>query len=320
MTLQCENLTEADIPEACALFAKVFGHSTEPAHWAWKYLQGPRLGGLNLVVRNTPGQIVGHVGASVFEGELQGRKLPMAQVTDVMVDPSARGTFDSQGVYAQFMRQMLQALSQKFSGVFTYGFVGIRPYRLGARMGHYRSQQECREGLMSPTQKTGWRDRIYTAEPIEWKDALAQNLFERIWQKSSPDLKRPTVVRNSAYMQWRYAHHPQNLYRLWLIKSLGRTTGWVVTRCMPSGQHTLIDLLPTQNGSVAQTQTLAAMAAVCRALQSDCPQTPAMLSAWSIDTPQSRLLEPIIAVEIRADQWHTLSHKPVFVPGDTDVF
>lgn len=320
MSLHCENLLDVDIPQACDLFAKVFGHSILPAHWAWKYQQGPRLAGLNLIIRSPEGQLLGHAGASVFAGQSQGRSLPMAQLSDVMVDPAARGSLDSQGVYAQLMRGMQQTLQTQFPGVFAYGFVGIRPFRLGARMGLYKSQHACRAGLMPIGQPRGWRDWLCTAQAMDWQEAFERKVFERLWCQASPRLDRPQLVRSSNYMRWRYAQHPQHNYQLWVIRSMARTNGWLVTRCMPSGQQTVIDQLSLQAGAGAQAGTLTAISAVGRALQCRQPESPLKLNSWSIETPESQQLEPVIGVEFRVGEWHTLPHNPVFVPGDTDVF
>lgn len=316
----CEALDDADIPLACALFAQVFGHSIEPRHWRWKYQQGPRLAGLNLVLRHPDGSLLGHVGASVFAGQLQGRRVPMAQLSDVMVAPGARGGLDTQGVYARLMRSMQHTLQQRFPGVFAYGFVGIRPYRLGSRMGLYQARHECRAGLLPSDAPVGWRERISSAHPIDWQQALTSGLFERLGSQAVRTIQRPLLVRNSAYMQWRYAQHPQHSYQLWGIRTLGCTSGWVVTRCMPSGQHTLIDQWPVPPAALAQGASLTALSAVARALQATDRSRPVQLSAWSIDTPQSRGLEPVIGVEFKVGGWHTGVPAPVFVPGDTDVF
>lgn len=316
----CERLSDTDIPQACALFERVFGHATEPAHWLWKYQAGPRLAGLNIVARGADGQLVGHVGASVFAGQLAGRDMPMAQLSDVMVAPDARSSFDSQGVYARLMRAMQQALQTQFGQVFAYGFVGIRPYRLGARMGLYKSQHECRMGEWPSTQRTGWRDHIVRAQALPWDVALKSDWFERLWQRAQGQLQRPTIVRSSAYMRWRYAQHPQHRYQLWGLRTLGVLSGWVVTRCMPSGQHTVIDLLPAAPGPQADARTQAALMAVARALQAQQPDPALTLASWLIDTPQSRTLEPVVGVEFRVGDWHTLPQAPVFMPGDTDVF
>lgn len=320
MNLRFEALSPADTPQACELFANVFGHSIQPEHWHWKYHEGPRLAGLNLIIRDSNGQVVGHVGASVFAGQIQGCRRPMAQLSDVMVAPAARSNFDRQGIYAQLMRGMQQTLQKQFPGVFAYGFVGIRPYRLGSRMGLYKSQHECRAGNMPAGQPAGLSDFVDTAQAIDWPDALSRQVFERIWQSSAPRIDRPKLVRSSDYMHWRYAMHPQHTYQLWLIRFWGRIQGWVVTRCMPTGQHTVIDLLFRRADAQAQAETMRALSAVGRSLQARQPQNPMTLSAWNIQTPESQRLEPIIGVEFLVDQWHSLPHAPLFVPGDTDVF
>lgn len=316
----CALLPDADIPQACDLFARVFGHATEPAHWVWKYQSGPRLAGINIVARDASGQLLGHVGASVFAGRMAGRDMPMAQLSDVMVDPAARSSLDSQGVYARLMRSMQQALQARFAQVFAYGFVGIRPYRLGERMGLYKNQHACRMGQWPATQRTGWRDAFCRAEAMDWSTALDAQSFERVWQRAQRRLHRPTLVRDSAYMRWRYAQHPQHRYQLWHLHSLLGPSGWAVTRCMPSGQHTLIDLLPASPHAHADAATRAALAAVGRGLQRQQPGQSITLASWLIDTPESRLLEPVIGVEFRVGEWHALAQAPVFMPGDTDVF
>ena len=155
---------------------------------------------------------------------------------------------------------------------------------------------------------------------MDWQEVFERKLFERMWSQASPRLDRPKLIRSSDYMRWRYAQHPQHTYQLWVIRSLARTKGWLVTRCLPSGQHTVIDLLSIQTGVLAQAENLAALSAVGRALQSRQTQDPITLSTWSIQTPESQRLEPVIGVEFRVGDWHTLPQNPVFVPGDTDVF
>ena len=123
-----------EVPDFCALFKRVFG--TEMPHGLrdWKYVQGPRLGAVSVVARDSAGALVGHAGALIFPGRWQGRALPMAQVCDVMVDAGVRGGLEAGGVYGQLMHTLRQHLRQTHPGVLAYGFAGIRPYRLGARM------------------------------------------------------------------------------------------------------------------------------------------------------------------------------------------
>lgn len=323
MSRGIEALAAADTAEACALFEKVFGHATHPDRWRWKYAQGPRLAGFNLVYRNVQGRIVGHVGASVFEGVVAGRQLPMAQLSDVMVDPAARGTLDSQGVYAQLMRAMQDELQQRFAGVFAYGFVGIRPGRLGVRMGLYKPRHECRNGLLTSTPGRTflgrWREGFIEAQPVGWVEALEGPVLDRLLQGASAAQQRPAVARTAHYMRWRYAEHPQHAYQLWWLRRWGQVAGWMVTRTMPSGQVQLIDQLPLPVDSGVEGVASAELAALHRRLQAS-TGAPMVLASWSHDTEDARRLEPVIGVEFKVGPWHDEWPAPVFVPGDTDVF
>lgn len=321
MKLCCEPLAQADIPQACELFANVFGHSTQPEHWHWKYNQGPRLASFNLIARNPQGQIVGHVGASVFEGHTQGQTLPMAQVSDVMVQASSRSAYgQGQGIYPQLMKRLQQDMHARFPRLYTYGFVGIRPYKLGERMGLYRTRQHCRTGQMTQSTKGPSLSNGYCqVRPASWTQALESNLFDRTSEQARHQLDRPMLERSSAFMRWRYQQHPVHSYQLWIVRQWWQDIGWMVTRCMPSGEHMLIDQWPLPPGLVAEGRNQVHLSALLRQIITQTSQS-AVLASWSLETPQSRQAEPIIGIEIRINQWQDQVLSPIFTPGDTDVF
>lgn len=326
MSLRCEPLAPPDIPQACELFANVFGHPTQAEHWQWKYHHGPRLASFNLVARNPQGRLVGHVGASVFPGHHQGRDLPMAQVSDVMVQADARSAFgQEQGVYPQLMKALQQAMHARFPQLFTYGFVGIRPYKLGHRMGLYRERQACRTGHMTHTEGGGpqLRNGYRQARPVSWQQALDSGLFDTTSAQARQARGRPMVERSSAYMRWRYQQHPVHTYQLWVISQWWRDTGWLITRQMPGGEHMLIDQWPTPGDNGSDARAHQHMQAVLRQLQATHDQTTqgqATLASWHLDTPQARQTEPVIGIEIRIHQWQDDIRSPLFSPGDTDVY
>lgn len=319
MSLRCEPLATQDIPQACELFANVFGHTTQAEHWHWKYQLGPRLASYNFVARDLHGRMVGHVGASVFPGHSQGRSLPMAQVSDVMVQADARSAFgQDQGVYPQLMKVLQKALHSRFPQVFAYGFVGIRPYKLGHRMGLYRQRQECRIGRMSqPESALELRNGFMKVQPVGWSDALASGLFEKSTAQTRAQIDSPMVERNSAYMRWRYQQHPVNTYQLWIVRQWWQDKGWLVTRQLPSGEHMLIDHWPVPEG-VADQRSQSHLAALIRQLALQNPQV--VLASWCLDTPQARLTEPVVATEFRVQTFQDHLPSPIFVPGDTDTY
>lgn len=321
MRLSCEPLAPPDIPQACELFAKVFGHTIQPEHWHWKYIQGPRLASFNLIVRTPQGQIVGHVGASVFPGHTQGQILPMAQVSDVMVHPNARSAYgQDQSLYSLLMKTLQQEMHVRFPQLYAYGFVGIRPYKLGHRMGLYRSRQECRSGQLTvPVQSAGLRNGYCHAYSIDWTQALDSGLFEKTSAQARRQLARPMLERSSSYMRWRYQQHPTHVYQLWIVRKWWRDTGWAVTRRMPNGEHMLIDQWPVPLGSTADRRTQCYLDAVLLQLAAEATQPP-VLASWSIDTPQSRQSEPVIGTEFRVREFQAQILSPLFMPGDTDVY
>lgn len=321
MNLSFELLLPADINQTCELFANVFGHSTHPEHWDWKYHQGPRLGSFNLIARQPDGQIVGHVGASVFAGHTQGRSLAMAQVSDVMVQSSARSAYgQGQGIYPQLMQRLQQAIHAQFPSLYAYGFVGIRPYKLGERMGLYRSRQQCRTGHMTePTPSAHMNNGWCRARPISWPQALDSELFDKTVAQARRQLDRPMLERSRAYMRWRYQQHPVHNYQLWIVRQWWKDTGWIVTRRLPNGQHMLIDQWPASISNAADPRSLSHMAAVLRQLPSQYGHL-ATLASWSLDTPQARQTEAVIGTEMRIHEWQDHILSPIFTPGDTDVY
>ena len=325
MTVTIGPLQPPEVPALCELFQRVFSVTLTPEVRHWKYEQGPRLGSVSLVARDATGALLGHVGALVFPGVCQGRPLPMAQVCDVMVAPSARGGVDAGGVYGRLMAALQAELAQAYPGVFAYGFAGIRPYKLGARMGLYRAVQPCRMGFYSaqglPAQpgepgkaaaatapsrqaRRQWpAPWAMAARPLTW-DAPA---LGRLWQLLGPRSAGPLVQRTPAYLQRRYAGHPQHRYQAWALRRWGLTQGWVVTRSLPDGSLCIVDsLLP----NAVTARNLAALLA----------RTEASMGSWDIETEASARLEPIMGCEVRVDRWHSDRVNPHFQPGDTDVF
>jgi hypothetical protein len=335
MTLSIGPLRPDETPAFCALFQRVFAVSLKPETRHWKYQQGPRLGSVSLMARDTRGNLRGHVGALVFPGVCAGRMLPMAQVCDVMVDPDARGGVDHGGVYGRLMAELQRELAQAYPGAFAYGFAGIRPYKLGARMGLYRAVQPCRMGVVQFRHATGtgggarpasrwpW---AWTARHVPWHHPALGRLWERLGTSS----QGPRVQRTPAYLQWRYAGHPQHRYQAWLLCRWGRAQGWVATRWMPDGSLCVVDSLLPAGATVRHAAEVLAPAVGALLSSPDpssalaaAPHLPSgvpSIASWDIATEASALLEPIMGCEVRVDRWHSDQFKAHFHPGDTDVF
>lgn len=327
MTFSIGPLQAPEVPAFCDLFRRVFSVTLTPELHHWKYQQGPRLGSLSLVARDSSGALLGHVGALVFPGVCQGHPIPMAQVCDVMVAPDARGGVDPGGVYGRLMAALQAELSTRFPGVFAYGFAGIRPYKLGARMGLYRAVQPCRMGFVEPGgPQAGWgAPWELHAQTLAWQSTVWSGLWRRIGMQAAG----PVVERSAAYLQWRYAQHPQHRYQAWQLRRWGRAQGWVVTRQLHDGTWCMVDSLLPQSVHARLAAALLAGAhrrtpdslAASAGSPAASPRPAAVnIGSWDIQTETSAGLEPIMGCEVKVDRWHSDHVSPRFQPGDTDVF
>lgn len=306
MSFTISELSPADIPQACELFQRVFGHPVTPAQWLWKYTAGPRLGSLNWVARDQSGTLVGHAGATIFAGTAHDAAISMAQVCDVMVDKGARGGFNASTVYPQLMRVLQASIADRFSQPYAYGFSGLRPYKLGHRLGLYQERQHCRPGYFVPQKTFDWRTSLWAISQSAW----SPRTLDALWARHRQTQTSPTVQRTSAYLAWRYRDHPSHRYQLWVLSRLGFDQGWLITREMPNGHTCIIDALLPPNAAV---QTL--VQKLYTALN---PSRP--LYAWFLENKDTPTPEPIIASEVLLGTWQTQHPAPQFQPGDTDVF
>ncbi len=305
----CE-LAAADIPEACRLFQNVFGSAITPEHWRWKYLEGPRLGGVNLIARGANGELLAHTGGSVFPGVMCGASRSMVQLSDFMVDSAARGGYSVSTVYPRLMRAMQETVAKRFTEPYAYGFAGVRQFKLGIRLGYYRVLQHYRPAYFAPAASSAWGSALWRARSIDWDTAR----LDRIWSRRIAEIHRPSILRNGAYLAWRYRDHPVHSYQLWLLSHLSRDNGWFITRIMPNGEICVVDaLLP------AKTNASEMVAVLALAIAGSTPALPPIYS-WLFQSSQDSAVEPVVGGEFKLAHWHSDEPSPAFQPGDTDVF
>ncbi len=335
-------LSERDDALACELFEQVFKHPTSLAQWRWKYLEGPRLGGVHVGIKSANGKLVAHAGASVFEGQYkdaQGltKRLPMAQVCDVMVHESARDGVTHQGAYAQVIHALQESLAQTYAGVYAYGFAGIRPYKLGLKMGMYKCHQDCRMGQLklmqapiteAPLRTQQIQTKQFQIEPlhIEPSEFIKHHAKFDEWAHAWGTTDAPKILRTGAYLQWRFVQNPNARYQFWLYSQDGQTKAWFVTRAFSPGHLTVVDALmhpslhPNLQPHAAQAmyQPHLFNQVLNQGFHEGNSQTQ-LVSSWYIQTEDSLTLEPIKACEVRVGEWHACK-PPQFWPADTDVF
>lgn len=330
-----------DVPGVCHLFETVFHQSMSLSHWDWKYQQAPGSERLSVVVeRVATSEIVGHMGMIIVPGLRAGQPLRMGQICDVMLHPQVRAGIGPHGMY-QRMHSALRSLAHAPSTVaraplFMYGFPGTRPAVLGERVGLYRRMQICTEYVSSLPVHDGkgwsafwarnnpWRLQALPQPPVQ--QAWSDTVLDGVWQRhlkliaAQPQLDAaPRIVKNAAYLRWRYLHHPMQQqsvgqalpYTLWLLRRMGfAPIGWLITRRDP---HPVVvdSCLPPEPGWAE---------AALQALPAPRATSAAGWISWLAQANAQAVQTPIRAVEALGQPFHPDWPSPQFQPGDTDVF
>ena len=217
------------------LFGRVFGQPLSTAQWRWKYLGAGFTGTpLATLAFDSEGRLVGHAGAIALRGWRQNQPLPCFQICDVMVHPAARGQLGGRNLFTRLARELLGGLAQCWPNAFAYGFPGQRPFKLGEYARVY-GWVEPATAIRRPAQNRGFP--LLYARPLAWDDMRLDDL----WNRLAPGFAL-ALIRDQAYLRWRYATHPVYAYDLLGLHLAGRLLGWVVTR-REDGILRVIDLL-----------------------------------------------------------------------------
>ncbi|BCU07756.1 GNAT family N-acetyltransferase [Allochromatium tepidum] len=300
------------------LFATVFGEQRTSEQWRWKYGAGCALAKSagyrcadSVVALDETGRLVAHAGALTLPGRREGAPIPIVQVCDVMVHPEHRGGLGRRNLFTLMLRDLLSRIAERLPTAFRYGFPGRRPYLIGERSGVYERLEIALESRL--TGPRGWNN-LWRAAPLDWQDARLDALWERLSGQC-----RLGLVRDRAYLRWRYADNPSHRYRLYGLSRLGRLAGWGV--CSQDGSEpSLVDLwLPS-------AAVGAALRALVARLESDLGR--AGIRAWlpggyrtalgvsGTETPvvvANMRWESAISAEIARDLLY-------YTMGDVDIF
>ena len=309
---------DAELCLACELFERVFGQAVDLKAWRWKYHDGPRLASFNVVARAPEnGDLLGHVGASAFQGRWSGQHVVMVQVADVMVHPAARGVHHASNLYRQLMAELQREIHRTLGDQSTviYGFPGERPSRLGQRVGLYRSLYFCASHPLATavTAPRFWQKWLlgHRIQPVPWE--RMSGYVSAVSRLTQPAYDQPTIDKSAEYLTWRYRANPHHRYQFWVYAQWGRPSAWWVTRLdLPDA---IIDAAwPALGRATPRVLSCIANASLN-----------ARLGTWVLPNGAKAVgpaePTPINAVEFAGVHgWHPRKPLPQFHPGDTDVY
>lgn len=217
-TLESRALDPANDTDALIdLFDTVFGFTVSPAMWEWKY-RPPWAPRHFCWVGAVDGQIVGFLGAVPLRGTIDGEEVPFFQLADVMVHPAHRLKHDYFSIGQGAVRDDITKTHPRH---LVYGFSDHRAFRWFERLGWVSVVEKPVTTFALPA-------RNGTPNPYsirEW--AWDEPEIDGVWGFHSANV-RIGLIRDGAYLRWRYGGHPVFPYRLLGLYREEAPVGWLV--------------------------------------------------------------------------------------------
>lgn len=249
---------EGDEVQAVELFNRIFDKHITPAQYLWKVIRTPWPVGIAPTwFADADGLIVGQYASTPMRFRVHGEEIPIVHVCDVMTHPD----FRRQGILSVVGEAAHRAWAEQ--GVaFVTGFPhkgwGSRSAYLNWETMHYadwmwkplRLDQVLRDKiplpsfLAAPVRMLGiignaLRDTLLELDTsaIEVTEVTTPGEeFDRLWQRLRQAYEA-MVVRDRAWVQYRYAGAPEMGYGLLLARRDGQPAGYLAYRLrrLPSG-------------------------------------------------------------------------------------
>lgn len=222
---------EGDERAILALFARAFPHAPRtPEHFRWKYRQNP-FGNEHISLAFAGEQLVGHyagypVPFRIFDTPARSRDVLAHQIGDTMTDVTVRHV--GRGPSSVLGRTALH-FYERFCDervAFNYGFnvANIQKFSLRFLRSDRVESVTYRMAPVPPpiTRYERWM-RGYSLKLVRDPGREFDAFFDRV-----APAYRFCVLRNAAYLRWRYLTRPDAPYYLVSIRKWGTLAGWIV--------------------------------------------------------------------------------------------
>ncbi|MEQ8768412.1 MAG: GNAT family N-acetyltransferase [Planctomycetota bacterium] len=211
-----------DETKVLELFNRVFGSQAPDDfrvrsldHWYWKFRDNPA-GIIDLFLAfNGIGECVGQYAGVPNRFWMQGEQFFSSQSVDSVTDPRYRKGLQRPGLFVNLGYEYASTFGGRHRDIIMYGYPVPHHYRIGNKYLKYHLIRGInflvKEHLLG-----------YGAEPpneevtVEIVDRYGPEA-DQVWEKTKGELAA-AHVRDAAYLNWRFADHPDIDYRLLLAK------------------------------------------------------------------------------------------------------
>jgi len=214
------------------LFHEVFGRKMSLEEWQWKYAGRGNRKVYSSVALNEKDEIVAHYGGMVHRMIYQGREVFGLAIGDVMIHPKYRGP-----KLFKEIASLVPEEAVRDGIVIGYGFPNDRAFRLPEKLGLYEKIEDVCEANKETTFWNNPSRYVYRLFPLSYDDDRIDILWEEV-----KDAYVLAVIRDQAYLRWRYEKHLLFSYELWGLRKRwsSRLVGFAVLRREDERERVLI--------------------------------------------------------------------------------
>jgi hypothetical protein len=214
-----------------ALFNGVFGEGDARfetrtlEQWRWLYRDNPA--GTQIVVSvEDDGTVVGHYACLPARARVDGEVVVAGQGIDSMVRADYRSGLKREGAFVRTARGYFEHFGHWPICAFGYGFPNRQAYPIGVRLVGYKPVFRPLPTLYRNFFEEGDDDAVgrETSADAARLDVVEVDRFgavaDELWTRLAPDFPF-ALVRDAAYLDWRYAACPWLGYRRYVVRERG---------------------------------------------------------------------------------------------------
>ena len=208
-----------DEDQIIGLFHRVFGKERSLAHWRWRYRDNPE-GAQILVAVTDAGKIVGHYAGIPVRATVDKKPFVFLILADNMVDRDYRLGLKKPGISTSLLTKITQDCGAHDRSAIMYGFPTPEIMRMVQRLNEFIPHHAVRlvRSVDGEPHRTLWRRILklwcQICSPVRRVDRFDASV-DRLWERCRTEL-RVATVRDTRYLNWRYADCPDVTYRLFL--------------------------------------------------------------------------------------------------------
>jgi len=235
------------------LFRTVFIVEMTLAKWTWRYIENGIDLKLIMLAESASGDIIGHYALCPIRMKVDGKEIIGSFSLDTMVHPDWGG----RGIFVDLANAVYDAAAG--SGIpLTYGFPNENSYHGFINKLGWTDLCKALPILVKPISiRSLIRSRFENERSAQFADLLARagywlytsgsirepsagNYYVRrveyfgreadlLWERSS-SIARISVIRDAAYLNWRFVHNPTEEYCILYAEQAGELSGYAVLK------------------------------------------------------------------------------------------